>query len=241
MKDFREYISESIEDKGIFKCIFLGGSPGSGKSYTRKKISDGRIEPRIVNTDKFFEYLAQEHDIEMTGNPPDWLIDRSTTLTRKQLVQFLNSMLPMFVDGTSASITNLLRRSGIMEGFGYDVGMVWVNANFETAMERIQQRDRKVDPKFVREVFDRLEENKNFYKSKFSTFVEIDNYDGLLTDDVILDAYKTVSSFYSSPVRNPVGVRNIQQLRDEGGKYLSPTLYDMEDIERSVDLWYRRK
>lgn len=46
-----ELLTEGINDKGIFKCLFLAGSSASGKSYVLKKIKDGQIEPRIVNTD----------------------------------------------------------------------------------------------------------------------------------------------------------------------------------------------
>jgi len=31
-------ITESIYDKGVYKCIFFAGIPGSGKSYTSQKI-----------------------------------------------------------------------------------------------------------------------------------------------------------------------------------------------------------
>ena len=52
-----DIISEGINDKGIFKACFMAGTPGSGKSYVISKISDGAIEPRIVNSDKMTEFL----------------------------------------------------------------------------------------------------------------------------------------------------------------------------------------
>jgi hypothetical protein len=48
---FNQYLTEGINDKGIFKAIFMGGSSASGKSYVIKQISSGSISPRLVNTD----------------------------------------------------------------------------------------------------------------------------------------------------------------------------------------------
>jgi len=47
----RDYLTEGIHDKGIFKACFMSGSAASGKSYVISKIQSGFVEPRIVNTD----------------------------------------------------------------------------------------------------------------------------------------------------------------------------------------------
>ena len=53
-------INESIEDKGILKACFMAGTPGAGKTYTISKVKSGQIEPRMVNTDKWTEFIAQQ-------------------------------------------------------------------------------------------------------------------------------------------------------------------------------------
>ena len=65
MKTFKEFLNEGINDKGLYKAVFLGGTPGSGKSYVQKQVKDGTIEPRIVNTDKFIEFLANKRNIDI--------------------------------------------------------------------------------------------------------------------------------------------------------------------------------
>jgi len=57
-------INESINDKGILKSVFMGGTPGAGKSYVLKKITDGNVNPRIVNTDTWTEFLKVGKDSE---------------------------------------------------------------------------------------------------------------------------------------------------------------------------------
>ena len=133
---FKEYLTESINDKGIFKVIFLSGSSGSGKSYVINKIKDGQIEPKIVNTD-----IAVEYFMKIDPNF-DWNTygDKSKHLTKKQLVNYLNSLLPLVIDGTSANSSAVLRRKGILQSLGYDTGMVFVDTPVETAIERNKKR-----------------------------------------------------------------------------------------------------
>lgn len=48
--NFSKFLTESINDKGKFKAIFIIGIPGSGKTYTISKLK-GIISPRVINTD----------------------------------------------------------------------------------------------------------------------------------------------------------------------------------------------
>lgn len=237
-----DILAESINDKGIFKAVFLAGTPGAGKSYVTSKITDGQINPRIVNTDKFYEFLIKKGHLEFGDEGRMIFVDRSKYLTKQQLVQYINGMLPLIVDGTSSRISNILNRNGILESFGYDTTMVWIDTNLETAIIRAKQRDRYVPEEFIREVHNRAEENKQYYINKFgSRFIEVDNNYGMLTDEVILKAYRSVSGFFSSEIDNPVGRRNVERLQEAGEVYLVPTLYEMDQLHRIVDVWYRKK
>ena len=57
MKTFKQFVAESINDKGVLKAVFVIGIPGAGKSYTVKKLN-GTVQPRVVNTDRATEYLG---------------------------------------------------------------------------------------------------------------------------------------------------------------------------------------
>ena len=229
---FLRYLTEGIEDKGIFKAVFLAGHPGSGKSYTLSKIKSGQIEPRIVNTDKFVEHFKNA----------DWMAigDKVRRLNNNQLVLYLNSMLPLAVDGTSGSVQAMLRRRGLLESMGYDTAMVFVNTDLETAIKRVQQRDRKVEEEFIRESFKKLNENKKFYRSKFDTFIEVDNNDGELTNKAITHAFNFLTSFYNSPVKNPVGKRRIKEMKLNKWKYLEPNVMTRDEVKKIVSVWYRK-
>lgn len=233
---FENYlINEGINDKGIFKTMFMAGFPGAGKSYTISKIKAGEIDPRIVNTDKLFPLFK---DIWNT----QWqkIASRVKTTTKKQLALYVNSMLPMFIDGTSANTSSLLRRSGLLESYGYDTGMVFINTSLETSIERASKRERKVDPEFIKEAYEKVLKAKSFYRSKFSTWIEVNNDVGELTDKVILNAFKFTRGFFNSDIINPVGIDYKETMLKNGWKYLSPNIVNLDDIQRAVEVWYKK-
>lgn len=238
MLTFKQFINESIEDKGIFKAIFMGGTPGAGKSFVLGKIKSGQIEPRIVNTDKGLEFLAGKHGVKLTSEYNDAFLDRAEQLNHKMLAQYVNGMLPLWIDGTSSKASSLFRRVGVLESLGYDYGMIWVNTDLETAIKRAKQRDRQVPEQVIREIHQQAEQNKQYYQSKFSNFWEIDNNEGMLTDQVIRKAYAQVTNFYTSEIKNPIGQRIVEQAKQEGYKYLSPHIYDFDVIMRYTSMWY---
>jgi len=228
-----DYITEGINDKGIFKACFMCGSAGSGKSYTLSKVKSGSIEPRIVNTDKVFPMFKKWWNT-------DWgkISAKVKTINKNQLANYINSMLPLAVDGTAGKTSVVLKRVGILEHFGYDVGMIFINTSLETAIERASKRERQVDKDFIVKVHKEVEAAKNFYRGKFSTWIEINNDEGMLTDKVIVDAFKFMSKFYDGPIQNPVGIEYKKTLIESGEKYLSPTVLSMDEIKSGINAWY---
>lgn len=238
MITFKEFISESIEDKGILKAIFIVGIPGAGKSYTASRLS-GSISPRIVNTDRATEYLTKKTGVQV--NVKNWptFKDDAHRITRGSLANYLNSLLPLFIDGTSNDASNILHRAGILESLGYDVGMIFIDTSLETALKRAASREREVDPEFIKAVNSEAQDNKSFFQSKFSFFKTIKNDDGELTDDALVEAFKKVEGFYSSPLMNPVGKRFIADLKEKNAKYLTPDVMSKEVLSKKIAGWYK--
>jgi len=232
-------LNESINDKGIFKACFMSGSSSSGKSYVISKISSGVVDPRIVNTDTWTEFYMKKFDIKDL----DWQEYGSKTklLTKSQLVNYINSLLPMWIDGTSSNSSAILRRKGILQSLGYDTAMVFVDTPVETAIERNKQRGRTVDVEFLKRSYEYTQKLKNYYESEFKTFTEILNGEGELNDKVIVEAYKKMESWFLSPIENPIGSELKQEMIDNDWKYLVDTPeYDMQYIKKLVDNWYKK-
>ena len=231
---FKEYITESINDKGILKACFMTGFPASGKSYVISKIKSGSIGARIVNTDTFVEYFGK-------GANVNWeeFGDKVKILAKKQLLLYLNSMLPLWIDGTSSNSKALFRRKGILESIGYDTGMVWVQAKLETILERNRNRKRVVDEEFIIDVYNKLEKYKQYYKTQFDPFLIIDNDDGAFTDDVVIKAFKKTNNFFNTPVKNFIGQDLIKEMKSNNQKYLFDTQhYDEQYLNKLIDSWY---
>lgn len=220
---FQNYLQESIEDKGIFKAVFLGGVPGAGKTYTSKLVFPGDIQPRLVSIDYYYEYNDST--------------TKSKVLVQKQLSSWVNSMLPLIIDGTSSKPEVILRRQGILESFGYETGIVYIDTDPELAIARMKQRKRKVPEKLIWDVYDSLLKIKDYLKGKFTFSMDIDNNEGEMNDKAILNAYKKARSFYSSPLKNDIGLKNIEKLKETKEKYLS-SIYGMERIKNINKSWY---
>ena len=232
-----EYLQESINDKGIFKACMMAGSAASGKSWVLTKITSGQIEPRIVNTDIWTEYymaLDPQFDWKKYG-------DQTKKLTKAQLFNYINSLLPLWIDGTSSNPNAVLRRKGILQSLGYDVSMIFVDTPVETAIERNKKRNRTVDEDFLISAYEKSQKLKTYYSSEFKVFTEILNGEGELTDKVIVDAYKKMDSFFNGPLINPIGQEIRDTLIETGGKYLvDHPDYDETYLNKLINNWYRK-
>lgn len=230
-------LTEGINDKGIWKAVFLAGTPGSGKSFVRSKLGGG-VEPRVVNTDTWTEFFG-------AGNENKWKFfkDDIKRISANQLAGYINGMLPLWVDGTSSKPGNTISRKGMLEGFGYDTGMIWVNTDLETSIQRAKEREKKigrhVDEDFIRKSWETINKLKPFYKKKFNWFKEVNNNDGELTDAVLAKLHKEANSFYTAPLKNDLGKFYQDELTENGGKMLSDSNeVDMAMIKQKVKGWY---
>lgn len=242
MITFKKYLNEGINDKGIFKAVFVIGLPGAGKSYTIRQLR-GAVSPKIVNTDRAAEFLASKWQKQINSDSWAEFKDKSHKITTDSLTQYLNGMLPLFVDGTSNDVSNILHRIGILESLGYDVGIAFVRTSLDTAIKRAEERakqiGRHVDADFIKAVDARNLENARYLKEKVSFFRQIDNDTDELGDQQMADAFKATQQFFASPVQNPIGKRMIEELKSSGGKYLSPQIISLDVLDKKVQGWYK--
>lgn len=247
---FEKFLTEGIEDKGIFKAVFMAGHPGSGKTFVMNKLKLGTIEPRWVNTDKLYvekENIAKlDTESALRKFKENWtegwplIRDDVKRISKNNLALYLNSMLPLAIDGTSNNVAMINRRKGLLESFGYDTAMVFVNTSLETAIERALGRERQVPPEFIAQAYKTINKAKSYYKGNFQKFLEVPNDKGELTEKVILKSFKFLLNFYNSPVMNPVGQDYIERMKENGWKYLAPNIRDMSEIKKVVSVWYRK-
>lgn len=251
-------VGESINDKGILKAIFMAGSPGAGKSYTISQVGRGGYGSprigfttgvRIINVDVWYEYYVEYGSTRVGKLPKSVLyMDRDKledelrrrdnaikTQMDTQLRLYINSMLPLFVDGTSVDPAKIFYRDDLLHQCGYDTGMIFVRCNLESALwknkKRGEEGGRKLEDDLVTNMWQMSEDTYDDYSGHFDWFQTINNNPGELTDEVILEAFRECESFFDSPVENSIGIQIIQELQETGGKYLddlqSPPPYEL--------------
>lgn len=233
-------LQESVNDKGLFKAVFICGIPGAGKSYTTGKLTDGAIQPRIVNSDKVYEFLGKKGATDITKAGAAWTEVGSQVMltTSNMLAQYINGMLPLFIDSTSSSPANLLRRKGILESFGYDCALVWIDVDLDTALIRAKQRERDVPEEFIRATFEQATKARDYLMSRFDMVLPLSNSEGQLTDAVLQQAFKSTTAFYNGELQNYIGADTIEKLKQSGEKYLVPTVRTAQQINHVVSAWY---
>lgn len=188
-----------------------------------------------------YEFLGKRGDIDIS-DASSWTAVEDTIhrTTQAQLGHYINGMLPLFVDSTSADAGNLLRRKGILESIGYDVGLIWVDTKLEDALARAAKRERAVPEEFIRKVHEEAEEARSFLTARFDWKMQISNSVGELTDAVIHQAFNASRAFFNSDVANPIGKRNIRALEAANEKYMVPTLYDQAELQHFTTAWFKK-
>ena len=146
-EDIKKDIEEGVDDPAIFKAIFLAGGPGSGKSFTVGKTGLGALGFRIVNSDEVFEFALKKVGLKAT--PKDIFSPKgqevrkgAKKLTAKKMDLYLDGRLGLVIDGTGKDFTKIQKQATALKKIGYDVGMIFVNTNLETAIARDAKRAR---------------------------------------------------------------------------------------------------
>ena len=235
-----QQLQESINDRSLLKAIFVAGIPAAGKSYTVSQISDGAIPLKVVNTDHVIEFFHRKGLIDMRNKSEQRsVLDQAKTTTKEETYHWINGLLPLIVDSTSANEQNIIRRKGLLQSIGYDVAMVWVNVDVETAVSRASQRDRAVDEEFIRRSHEAAEENKEYFRANFPNFVEVSNSGTPIDASTLSAAVKAASAFLNQSVGNPTGKRLLGAMQKAGTKYLTPEVYNEQHLRNLVDSWYK--
>jgi len=184
MQEFKDFITEGVYDKHIFKAFFLAGGPGSGKSWVAARTLEGS-GLKVINTDLGFERYAKQAGLDlkkMQSFTPaqtklkDALRARSKSGTKTQLEFAIQGRLGLILDSTARDIPRIESESSALGALGYDTYMVFVNTTLETALKRNQMRPRSVPDAIVIQSHKQIQANRQKLKNIFgSNYVEVDN------------------------------------------------------------------
>lgn len=192
-------VEEGKNDKYIFKAVFTAGGPGSGKSTVSKKIF-GHLGFREVNIDRFIEFLSKRDKKDLKNVDLETIV-KSDGLVGKSLDVYIDGRLPLLIDGTGRDYSKITKMADTLKSFGYDVALLFVNTDLETAKERNQARDRTVDDEYLTNVWKQSQRNIGTFQDYFGNDMFIvDNND---KDVDLTKVEKRVGAFLRKPVTNP--------------------------------------
>ena len=205
---FIEYISEGVNDPGIFKAVFLAVGPGSGKSFMVGKTALSTFGLRLINSDQAFETALAQAGMEPT--PENIMTDKGQSirskakyLTQKKLSLSVIGRLGLVIDGTGKDVAKIQRQVTTLKNIGYDVAMIFVNTDEETALERNEKRSRSLPDNIVKKMWKDVQNNIGAFQRMFrNEMIIVDNSSDSNVEANTLSAYRQIQQFVRAPVRN---------------------------------------
>jgi dephospho-CoA kinase len=219
--EFAELLSEGVNDKSIFKAVFLAGGPGSGKDYVLDNTLEGHGLTEI-NSDKALEFLMDKQGLDKRM-PEDekeartFVRDRAKNITELKQRLALVGRNGLIINGTGDDYKKIERIKSRLEELGYDTSMIMVNTSDEVSAERNVERGqrggRTVPENIRREKWEAVQNSRPELAKLFGdNYSEFDNSEDLRTadpevvkqkKDEMMELYKNVQNFVSQPPSNP--------------------------------------
>ena len=216
---------EGVNDPHTFKCIFLFGPMGAGKSTVARPLLS-HTGLRSVNLDNFNEMFIKKGQVPTGHLAPDQL-EKSWQLSQTQQNNFANGRLGVIIDGSGRNPNTAIDVIEKLMPLGYEFMMIFVNVSEATSIARQQSRaakqqqqwgvGRQVDPILAKNTYTQVQKNLGRYSAYFGPdrFVYVDNEN---TPD-LTQATKKVDAFLRAPVARPEALAWIQA--QKGGQQVA--------------------
>ena len=238
-KSLKVQLVEGIQDKGIFKAVFLAGGPGSGKTYVAKQIfgipdrfNISMSGMKMVNSDKELKFFLNKFGFgtELDKMPdevfrqltdPDYddysgLRGYTKSLTKQRMKLYQQGKLGMIIDGTGHNFGKIQKMKADLEADGYDTYMVMVNTSLEVAQARNKLRDRVLPEDLLAKSWTDVQKNIGSFQALFkNNFVVVDNSKHL--NDKQAEAKfvplvtKVIRKFVAKPIKNKLGKKWVEK------------------------------
>lgn len=219
---FEEVLLEGVHDKGIFKAVFLGGGPGSGKDYVLDNTLAGHGLTEI-NSDRALEFLMDKNNLDkrMPENEEE---QRNVVRKKAKNITELRQMLAiqgrngLIINGTADDPEKVAKIKDLLEKLGYETSMLMVNTRDEVSqqrnIERGQRGGRTVPENIRKEKWDNVQAARPELAKMFGgNYMEFDNSEDLrmappdvaqAKKDEMLGLFKGIQKFISTPPKNDI-------------------------------------
>ena len=215
-------MTEGVDDPAIFKAVFLAGGPGSGKSFIVGKTGLPALGLKVINSDDAYEAAMKKAGMEMSSDnifsvKGQEIRGRAKALTGKKQSRYLKGRLGVVVDGTGKDFEKVKKQAQAMKALGYDIAMIFVNTDLDTAIARDKARDRTIGEVEVTNYWKTVQRNIGAFQTFFGkpNMLIVDNSDGKDYQKETLRAYKDVKKFLDKPLENAKAKNWIKKEREK--------------------------
>ena len=219
MRKYKDFVNEGPNDPAIFKAIFLAGGPGSGKSFMVGQTSLAAHGFKIVNSDIAFEKAMEKAGLTMD---PETIFsaqgqairDKAKRLTGIQFERYVEGRLGLVIDGTGKDEEKIRNQATKLKSLGYDVAMIFVNTDLDTAIARNELRPRKLPTTTVVTMWKAVQKNIGRFQGFFkNNMLILDNSEGTQWTNSAQVGYKFGKAFATKPVTNRKAVNWINSFK----------------------------
>ena len=212
MKTFKE-LQEGVYDPNIFKAFFLAGGPGSGKSYVVTRTSK-MFGMRVVNSDDVFEKLVKSAGMSMDmrnytkdqEKRRDELRGIAKRVTKAREKNYVEGRLGLIIDGTGKNYDKIEKQMRELQQLGYDSHMIFVNTSLDVALQRNEERPRKLPENIVVSSWNNVQKNIGKFQNLFrQNFIIVDNNDA--NEPPHIEVFKRVKQLANKKVQNGIAKR----------------------------------
>ena len=221
-ESLEQFLIEGVHDKSIFKAVFLGGGPGSGKDFVLSKTLDGHGLTEI-NSDKALEFLMDKNNLDM--RMPDSeekarnvVRNKAKTITELRQKLALLGRNGLIINGTGDDPEKVKKIKDRLDQLGYESSMLVVNTRNEVSASRNVERGtrggRTVPESIRQQKWQAVQDARPELAKIFgNNYMEVDNSDDLRNvapeirqakEDEFTQLYKNIQKFVSKPPKNDV-------------------------------------
>jgi hypothetical protein len=208
---FERVLLEGVNDKGIFKAVFLVGGPGSGKDYVLKKTLDGHGLTEI-NSDKALEHLSSKD----TSDKKDKVRSKAKDVTEMKQKLAFDGRNGLIINGTGDDYEKIADIKKKLDAIGYESSMIMVNTADDVSanrnVERGQVGGRAVPENVRKQKWQAVQEARPKFGKLFGdNYVEFDNSEDLRQSppetvkaktEEMDEIFKQIQKFIGKPPKN---------------------------------------
>ena len=238
---------EGVDDPSTLKCIFMAGGPGSGKSTVANELFDLPSDLsvniyglKVINSDVEFESMLHNMNIDTDLSKlspeefkkltvgPQSTREKAKRITIKKLNMYRKAKLGLIIDGTGDSIQSIQIKKRVMEQYGYDCYMIFVNTSLQVAIDRNAKRDRKIPEDMLSQMWFSCQNNLGHFQNIFGNNFKIVDHTKS-KEPINKSVLRSVINFLQSSVENPIGKKWIEDYYDNTEK-ANTIDYNLDDL-----------